>query len=355
MSNLRVLQEVKTAHGSDRPFVSCKMLDAYGDENEQVLRDVRGCRGRGVHRQATRLDKVDGADFIGAYYGEIARDVRRDLQDNSTTRVACPMPFTTMAVRSNGDVSPCCVDFIGGTNLGNVDSSTLSDIWNSEAWYQFQKQQLEDRKDENPSCARCDIYRSDHYTLDNIDGFPVERLRRTGRLGDSADEWQETEDQHRHRLPERRGQPAGTVRPHHERAEGVPRVHLRDHRGGQLLYGRQPDILRRIAAKDRNFKVILNANNFGPVRSGYNAFLQASGDAVVLMSSDLQDPPELITEMIRKMAGWLSGGRGRQEPDSGQVRDVSGAAVLLLATVEILGQRTISSGTSRASGSTTAR
>ena len=64
------------------------------------------------------------------------------------------------------------------------------------------------------------------------------------------------------------------------------------------------DILRRIASKDRQFKVILNANNFGPIRSGYNAFMQASGDAVVLMGSDLQDPPELIAEMIRK---WEEG------------------------------------------------
>lgn len=64
------------------------------------------------------------------------------------------------------------------------------------------------------------------------------------------------------------------------------------------------DILRRIASADKSFKVIFNANNFGPIRSGYNAFLQASGDAVVLMSSDLQDPPEVITELLRK---WDAG------------------------------------------------
>ncbi len=64
------------------------------------------------------------------------------------------------------------------------------------------------------------------------------------------------------------------------------------------------DILRRIATQDKKFKVIFNANNFGPIRSGYNAFLQASGDAVVLMSSDLQDPPELISDMIWK---WENG------------------------------------------------
>lgn len=67
---------------------------------------------------------------------------------------------------------------------------------------------------------------------------------------------------------------------------------------------RTRDILRRIACGDKTFKVIFNANNFGPIRSGYNAFLQASGDSVVLMSSDLQDPPEVIADMIRK---WEEG------------------------------------------------
>lgn len=64
------------------------------------------------------------------------------------------------------------------------------------------------------------------------------------------------------------------------------------------------DILRGIAALDKKFKVIMNANNFGPIRSGYNAFMQASGDAVLLMSSDLQDPPELIANFIHK---WEEG------------------------------------------------
>lgn len=64
------------------------------------------------------------------------------------------------------------------------------------------------------------------------------------------------------------------------------------------------DILRRIAAKNKNFKVILNSNNFGPISSGYNAFLQASGDAAIIMSSDLQDPPEMIADFIRK---WEEG------------------------------------------------
>jgi len=67
---------------------------------------------------------------------------------------------------------------------------------------------------------------------------------------------------------------------------------------------RTQQILREIAAQDKNFKVILNARNFGVNRSGNNAFMQADGDAVVLMVSDLQDPPALIPEFIEK---WEQG------------------------------------------------
>lgn len=175
--NLRVLQEVKRTNGAERPFVSCKMLDAYGAENDRFFQMYRDVADELYIDKPHSWIKVDGVDFIENYYSDGVGEVRNDLRDNRTPRVACPMAFTTMAVRSNGDVSPCCVDFIGGTNLGNVDVSSLQAIWKSTGWHEFQKMQLLGRKHENSSCARCDIYLSDHYTRDTIDGFPVEKLR----------------------------------------------------------------------------------------------------------------------------------------------------------------------------------
>lgn len=65
-----------------------------------------------------------------------------------------------------------------------------------------------------------------------------------------------------------------------------------------------PQILKTLAEKDPNFKVIFNARNFGPDRSGYNATMQAYGDAVVTMAADLQNPPAMIKEFIEK---WEQG------------------------------------------------
>ncbi|WP_145481887.1 glycosyltransferase family 2 protein [Yersinia rohdei] len=62
--------------------------------------------------------------------------------------------------------------------------------------------------------------------------------------------------------------------------------------------------LRALAAQDKRVKLILNARNFGHIRSPYYALLQARGDAAVLIASDLQDPPEMIEEFVKK---WEEG------------------------------------------------
>jgi glycosyltransferase involved in cell wall biosynthesis len=75
-------------------------------------------------------------------------------------------------------------------------------------------------------------------------------------------------------------------------------------------------ILRRLAA-DPCVKVILNARNFGPFRSNFNALRYATGDAVlVFLPVDLQDPPELIPEMVRYWEGGVevvAGARANRE------------------------------------------
>ena len=63
------------------------------------------------------------------------------------------------------------------------------------------------------------------------------------------------------------------------------------------------EILRKLASENSRLKVILNSRNFGHVRSPYHGLLQASGDAVIYVASDLQDPPELIPQFIEQWEG----------------------------------------------------
>jgi len=63
-------------------------------------------------------------------------------------------------------------------------------------------------------------------------------------------------------------------------------------------------ILRSLAAVDKNVKIIVNARNFGHIRSPIHALFQCRGDAVIGIVADLQDPPPMIVDMIRE---WENG------------------------------------------------
>lgn len=62
--------------------------------------------------------------------------------------------------------------------------------------------------------------------------------------------------------------------------------------------------LKKLALKDQRIKVILNARNFGHIRSPYYGILQSRGSAAIYLASDLQDPPEMIPEFIKE---WEQG------------------------------------------------
>jgi len=69
---------------------------------------------------------------------------------------------------------------------------------------------------------------------------------------------------------------------------------------------RSDEILEEIAQKDKRFKIVFNLKNYGPGRSGANILYRAKGDAVICLASDLQDPPEMIPDFLKK---WEEGNK----------------------------------------------
>lgn len=64
------------------------------------------------------------------------------------------------------------------------------------------------------------------------------------------------------------------------------------------------EVLARLAEQDRHVVVINHTRNFGSQSAFTSGMRVATGDAVVLMDGDLQDPPELIPELYAK---WRDG------------------------------------------------
>ena len=65
-----------------------------------------------------------------------------------------------------------------------------------------------------------------------------------------------------------------------------------------------PALLSELAAADSAVKVVLLSRNFGHQTAASAGLRHATGDAVILIDADLQDPPAVMQEMIRK---WREG------------------------------------------------
>ncbi len=64
--------------------------------------------------------------------------------------------------------------------------------------------------------------------------------------------------------------------------------------------------IRKLCKEDKHVKAIFNARNFGFSRNVFASLLYGSGDATFMLFGDLQDPPELLPEMVRR---WENGSK----------------------------------------------
>jgi len=67
---------------------------------------------------------------------------------------------------------------------------------------------------------------------------------------------------------------------------------------------RTREYILELCAANRKIKSIFNAKNFGHIRSPYYGMLQTTGDCMIVMCADFQDPLEMIVDFVRE---WEKG------------------------------------------------
>lgn len=177
--NLERIKTYKCEKKAEAPFVSAKMLDTFTSENEEFVRRFSAVADETYIDTPHNWVAAEEKSFLESLYTspEKLQQMKASREKDYRDRKSCPMPFTTLAIRADGMVSPCCIDWMGGTNLASLEEMSLREVWEGFSMYAFRKMQLEGRNQENPSCKNCEFYKSGYYMLDDIDGFPVEKLR----------------------------------------------------------------------------------------------------------------------------------------------------------------------------------
>ncbi len=90
-------------------------------------------------------------------------------------QIACPYPFYNLAVKSNGDVVPCCVAWEKSLIVGNVKDQTLAEIWAGEPLARIHRLHLSGRAGELAACKNCDTMFN---SPDSVDALTVEAYDR---------------------------------------------------------------------------------------------------------------------------------------------------------------------------------
>ena len=158
------------------PYVFVKsILSPQAEVNKEFLRYFSDIGDERVFEGLSNWN--DDSDRYSSKMGVKAEDLESS-EFFQHKKYVCTLPFYSMVIHGDLQVSVCCIDWNKKTLVGNLKFQSVSDVWNGEALHQFRLKHLERRKKEIPACANCTY----HHTLrDNLDSLDTSRyLERLG-------------------------------------------------------------------------------------------------------------------------------------------------------------------------------
>jgi radical SAM protein with 4Fe4S-binding SPASM domain len=167
LENVRRLRTLRENMGSPTPVIYAQYLHQSAAGEARFVETYSGVADElGVdYRHNWNGSDERKSELVTIGYSPDPQGVQNAFRFG---KQACPEPFYTLAVKANGDVSPCCIDWNGKLKVGNVLQNSLKDIWHSAALRKIQRLHLAKRRSEIPGCRDCTLI---YNFPDNIDGL----------------------------------------------------------------------------------------------------------------------------------------------------------------------------------------
>ena len=140
IANIERLVRIRAESGKRRPKLILSFVRQNNSADEQAF----------IEHWRAIADKIHITDLHN-WAGTLNRE--------SDVNYPCYRPWLTFTVLWDGRVSLCCADFDGRTILGDLNTSTIREIWNAEPYVQARRSHLESG---GPAiCQSCDLPRKD--------------------------------------------------------------------------------------------------------------------------------------------------------------------------------------------------
>jgi len=177
--NLARFRRLRDSLGRKKPFLYVKMLDSMSaSENARFLKLYQPVADEAAIEEPMEWNSYGEADLLKATYDKKCPvDPKKLYRYN---RTICPLPFYTLGVSANGDVTVCCVDWNKATKIGNAFETELKSLWSGNNLRNLYSLHLSGNRQKNRSCANCRFL---HTAPDNLDHMPEPLIRRLLRGG----------------------------------------------------------------------------------------------------------------------------------------------------------------------------
>ena len=140
IGNIKTLARLRNESGRKRPKLILSFVRQGNTADEQAF----------IEEWSHIADKIHVTDL---------HNWAGTLNAKSEVNFPCYRMWLTFTVLWDGRVSLCCADFDGRHILGDLRTSTISEIWNSPAYRAVRRQQLSDGGPE--ICRSCDLPKKD--------------------------------------------------------------------------------------------------------------------------------------------------------------------------------------------------
>ena len=154
--NVRIFREVRDAMGSRTPVLYAQWLTESPDAD------------RAFEDMFSGIVDETGIEPRHNWNGSDGRLVTIGEGEGRYPKQACPELFYTLAVKANGDISACCIDWSGQLVVGNLASSSLKEAWQGDALRRLQELHLAKKRDQIDGCRDCTLVYNFPDSLDHL-------------------------------------------------------------------------------------------------------------------------------------------------------------------------------------------
>ncbi len=149
--NLKNIMEVRNKLNAKKPYISVtiiKMTETV-DEIEPFIKQWENI-----------VDHV-GVNDYNTYLGEVEdRNVgeKKELSSAGRFTFPCDHPFNELVIAADGTAGMCCLDTNLTQKAGDVNTSTIKEIWNGSELKKIRKLMIENKYDLLPICQNCNSF-----------------------------------------------------------------------------------------------------------------------------------------------------------------------------------------------------